>query len=138
MVIDVKCIARQGNCSRWALLAAAALLAGAVNAKDMTMPAELRGIWASDSLGPCNLVVTTDGFEGSSDGEGYHCELQQELEVSKGGGWKGRFKCQGEWGEAELTSVITLATTGLKLTFQNSANDEKMAVTEHEVYFRCG
>lgn len=42
------------------------------------------------------------------------------------------------WGEAELTSVITLATTGSKLTFQNRTNDEKMAVTEHEVYFKCG
>ena len=41
------------------------------------------------------------------------------------------------WGEAELTSVITLATTGSKLTFQNRTNDEKMAVTEHEVYFKC-
>jgi hypothetical protein len=137
MVIDVKCIAR-GNHSRWVLLAAAALLAGAVSAKDITMPAELRGIWASDTIGPCNFVVTTDGFEGSSDGEGYHCGLQQDLEVSKGGGWKGRFKCEGEWGEAELTSVITLATTGSQLTFQNKTDDEKMAVTEHEVYFKCG
>ena len=138
MLIDAKCISRRGNHSRWALLAAAAVLAGAASAIDTRMPTELHGIWASDTLNPCNFVVTPDGFEGSSDGEGYHCGLQQELEVLKGGGWKGRFKCEGEWGEAALTSIITLSATGSQLTFQNRTNDGKMAVTEHEVYFKCG
>ncbi len=102
------------------------------------IPRELVGTWGTQEHGgACLLEIEPEGFEGSTDGESYICDLDEVLVARKDSVWVGQFFCHGEWGEAELSSVLTLNPSGKELTLRNHPSGGNLAVGAEEVYFRC-
>lgn len=71
-----------------------------------TMPDSILGNWCSDSE-MSHIEVTPKGFQGSSDGEGWACDVKYIKEVANQT-WRAVFSCNGEFGTVEIRSLIKL------------------------------
>jgi hypothetical protein len=101
-------------------LAVSAFLAGTQIAVAASVPQELIGRWSESTDEFCGLQFTAKGYTGSSDGEGYGCDVKSVQALPDSSAetptWKIVFVCEGEFGRVQVSSIVRLRTIkGLRI-----------------------
>lgn len=123
-------------------LAAAMLpLSTGAEAVNAVMPKVLRGSWTESMDGPCTFVISPDGYQATSDGEGYSCKVEKIKETGADA-WSADFACSGEFEPSRISAEIRTEDhiSGMRMEMRQTVDPrdaDKVAIDPVAVYVKC-